>query len=245
LKILIITCCITLLIITSGCVSENMKQNNGTPVALSKPPVNPGKNEKYLFYLHGIQVELQGPDSWSDHFSKTYAYTDIVNNFKRRGYVVISELRPEGTVPIDYAMKISAQISRLLKAGVPGNNIAVVGHSRGGFMSLLIRRNLNNPDLKIVVLAGCALEGTNSVAGTNPRSGYNWYLENTIDHLHGRMLSIYDSSDEWFGSCQETFDLNKGLEAQEIVLHTGEGHGVFYDPDPAWVNPVINWIGWN
>jgi hypothetical protein len=52
------------------------------------PPDNPNPTERYLFYLHGITVELRGPDSYSKRFKKRYSYTKIVNEFARRGYNV-------------------------------------------------------------------------------------------------------------------------------------------------------------
>jgi len=208
------------------------------------PPDNPNKKEKYLFYLHGISVELNGPDSYSDAFGKTYEYTKIVKAFVNRGYNVVSEAREEGTRPLHYAIDTSDQINALLAKGVPGTNIAVVGHSRGAFMSLMIRPRVDDPDVSIVAMAGCALEDTDSVAGVNPRKGYNVFLNNKASELHGRFLSIYDRDDEWFGTCQEAFDDASDFQPKEIVIQTGQGHAVFLDPNPSWVEPVIKWIGW-
>lgn len=208
------------------------------------PPVNPDKNDKYLFYLHGISVELHGPDTYSDAFGKTYEYTKIVKAFLSRGYNVVSEAREEGTVPLRYAINTAEQINALVENGVPGKNIAVIGHSRGAFMSLLIRSRVYAPDVSIVAMAGCALESTDSVAGVNPRRGYNNFLNNIASELHGRFLSIYDHDDEWFGTCQEAFDRASDFKPKEMVIKTGQGHGVFLEPNPAWIDPVIQWIGW-
>ena len=208
------------------------------------PPDDPDINEKYLFYLHGISVELHGPDSYSDAFGKQYEYTNIVNAFLKRGINVISEAREEGTIPLQYAIQTANQINTLLEKGVPGKNIAVVGHSRGAFMALMIRPRVMDYDVSIVAMAGCALEGTDSVAGVNPRRGYQKFLNNRASSLHGRFLSIYDRDDEWFGTCQEAFILAEDFSPEEIVLRTGQGHAVFLGPDPAWVEPVMKWIGW-
>ena len=208
------------------------------------PPDNPKPAEKYLFYLHGIEVELHGPDRFSKNFGKTYEYTKIIKEFTSRGYNVISEVRVKGTKPLKYAVGIAAQIERLLEAGVPGKNIAVVGHSRGAFMALIIRIRVHDPNVSIVAMAGCAKKGTNSVAGTNPRAGYETMLRKRANELSGRLLSIYDRIDKWFGTCREAFTLASDLKAKEIVINGGEGHAEFYDPDPIWVNPVIEWIGW-
>ena len=111
-------------------------------------------------------------------------------------------------------------------------------------MALIIRSRVSDPTVSIVTMAGCAKKGTHSVAGTDPRAGYQKFLKTRANKLSGRILSIYDYKDKWFGTCHEAFALASGLEAKEIVIKGGEGHGEFYDPDPMWVNPVIEWIGW-
>ena len=208
------------------------------------PPDNPSKNEKYLFYLHGISVELHGPDKYSEALGKKYRYTAIVNEFLRRGFNVVSEARKPGVRPLHYAIKTADQINTLLRKGVPGKNIAVVGHSRGAFMALMIRPRVIDPKVSIVAMAGCALRGTTSIAGGNPRRAYQVFLNNKAAEMYGRFLSIYDRDDEWFGSCREAFNRANSLEPKEIVLRTRQGHAVFLDPNPAWVEPVIRWIGW-
>jgi len=208
------------------------------------PPDTPNKKEKYLFYLHGISIELNGPDSYSDALGKTYEYTKIVKAFVSRGYNVVSEAREEGTKPLHYAIDTADQINELLAKGVPGKNIAVVGHSRGAFMSLMIRPRVDDQAVSIVAMAGCALEDTDSVAGVNPRKGYNVFLNNKASELHGRFLSIYDKGDDWFGTCQEAFNQAGNFKLKEMVINTGQGHAVFLDPNPAWIEPVIKWIGW-
>jgi hypothetical protein len=57
--------------------------------------LHPG--EKYLFYLHGVSVELDGADHYSRHFQKTYGTTAIARPFAERGFTVITEIRPKGT----------------------------------------------------------------------------------------------------------------------------------------------------
>lgn len=211
---------------------------------MTSPPKNPVKGEKYLFFLHNINVEIDGPDSWSEHFGKYNAYTEIVNNFASQNYNIISEVRSKGTIPKYYAKRISQEIIELINTGVPGENIAVIGHSRGAFMALMIRSRVKNPEVSIVVMAGCAKEGTNSVAGTNPRAGFNKFLNKRAYKMQGRILSIFDSNDEWFGSCEEAFNASDNIQSSEIILNTGEGHGLFYAPNPIWVTPVLDWIGW-
>jgi hypothetical protein len=180
---------------------------------IKPPPGNPAPYAKYLFYLHSIAVELNGPDSWGDKFGKNYEYTKILEEFVSRGFNIVSEARSKGTRPLKYAIKTANEIVGLLGTGVPGKNIAVAGHSRGTFMSLITRSRV-----WVVTIAGCAQPGASSIAGTNPRGGYIKFLHNRASDLHRRFLSIYDSSDEWFGNCQEAFDLASNLDAKEIVV---------------------------
>ena len=84
------------------------------------PPENPNPSEKYIFYLHGIAVELRGPDKFSKRFGKKYGYTKIVKGFNKRGFNVISQVRKKGTKPLFYSFGIMSQINQLLRAGVPG-----------------------------------------------------------------------------------------------------------------------------
>jgi hypothetical protein len=58
------------------------------------------------------------------------------------------------------------------------------------------------------------------------------------------VLSIYDVSDTFTGSCDEYFtrSMARGLrEHKEVVLHTGLGHGFHYRPSPAWIEPAVDW----
>ena len=89
-------------------------------------PENPNPDEKYLFFLHGISVEQHGPDSWNGTFNRTYEFTKISKHLADRGFNVIAEVRPKGTVPLRYAIGVVKEIDRLLAAGVPGKNISVV-----------------------------------------------------------------------------------------------------------------------
>lgn len=94
---------------------------------------------KYLFFLHGIAVELKGPDSYSGEFRKTYESTAIARTLAERGFIVIAETRPKGTKVPEYAGKLATQIRQLLAAGVPGRNIVVVGQVRSTTSGLPLR----------------------------------------------------------------------------------------------------------
>ena len=67
-------------------------------------------------------------------------------------------------------------------------------------------------------------------------------LRRNGDKLSGRILAIYDDQDDVAGSCQEAFEMSSPTATDEKVVSTGLGHGLFYVPNPAWIDPVIQWI---
>jgi hypothetical protein len=60
--------------------------------------------------------------------------------------------------------------------------------------------------------------------------------------LHGRVLSIYESSDDVGGTCAPLFAQSPALaQHAELRLETGLRHGFLYRPLPEWVKPAIAW----
>lgn len=189
-------------------------------------PADIRPDARYLFYLHGAIIEEGGlrPEHPTFGF---YEYEAILDSLAAGGLVVISEARGPGTNVLTYAQKVSGQVKRLLETGVPPEHISVVGHSKGGAIAIMTCSTLKNDRVNFVFLACCA----------------DQLLQNPEVDLHGRILSIYEASDEWFGSCQKAFDqASHPLVTHEIEIHTGQGHGAFYRPIPEWINPVMEWI---
>lgn len=155
-----------------------------------------------------------------------YEYQSMLDNFASNGFNVISEVRSSGTGIYDYASNVAEQVKKLINTGVPASHITISGFSKGGRMTLVVSSLLNNKDLNYVVLAGCRTSDIESF-NLNPS---------------GRLLSIFDSNDDSFESCSEIFSEGKdNLQAREIVLNVGDGHGVFYTPMAEWINPMIAW----
>jgi len=64
--------------------------------------------------------------------------------------------------------------------------------------------------------------------------------------LYGNVLSVYDSADQYAGSCAELFEYSQGkglTRHEEIVLQVGTGHGILFQPLDEWVAPVVEWAG--
>ena len=188
-------------------------------------PTSINAESRYLFFMHGKIVEKKGIPATSRRYGD-YDYLDMLDTFASNGFNVISETRSSGTDVHDYAFKITDQVVELIRSGVPASHITVSGFSKGGRMTMIVSSILNNKDINYVVLAGCRLSNR-----------YDYDLNPS-----GRVLSIYDISDDTFGSCSGVFEEgNINLVTNEIVLDTGKGHGVFYTPITEWVKPMMSW----
>jgi hypothetical protein len=200
-------------------------QNKHADLIYTSTPASINAEAHYLFFMHGKIVEKKGLPASSGRYGD-YDYFDMLDSFASYGFNVISEARGSGTDVHDYAYKVAKQVEKLISSGVPASHITVSGFSKGGRMTLIVSSMLNLKDINYVVLAGCRLSNR-----------YDYDLNPS-----GRVLSIYDSSDDTFGSCSRVFAEGKGnLETNEIVLNTGDGHGVFYTPIDEWVAPMMSW----
>lgn len=199
-----------------------------TSLASSAPilddvPARIDAGARYLFYLHGRILELQGRNAVSPDFGP-YQYDAILKAFAARGFTVIGEVR-QGDAGMPFVQKLAGQVRRLLAAGVPARQVSLVGASKGGFLALAAAAELGEAEVSYVVLAGCG-PATIRLA---PR-------------LRGRILSIYDHPDRYSPSCEETFRNAPGLGAhKEIVLKLGLDHGLLYAPRVEWVGPASEW----
>jgi hypothetical protein len=177
----------------------------------------------YVFYVHGKIIESAGRHAVSPDFGP-YEYDAILQAFASKEFVVISEVRV-GDAGLPFVHKTAAEVRRLLAAGVPPQNVTVVGASKGGYLTLEIAAELGLPQLSYVILAGC---------GT--------YSEPLAPRLRGRILSIFDSVDRNSPSCQGTFQKATKLgEHREIVLTLGLDHGLLYKPHAEWLGPASAW----
>lgn len=188
--------------------------------------------KRYLFYLHGKIIEDQGIPAISPDYGE-YEYQAILEKLSSFGIVVISEQRTKNTDAIEYAKRVSDQVTVLLNAGVPANHVTIAGASKGAGITVYISHLLGNDELNYVIMAICHPD---VLAGF--KQGHIF--------LHGNVLSIYDSVDEWAGSCQDLFSLSEGKgisDYDEIVLNIGTGHGILYKPLDEWITPLVQWAG--
>ncbi len=200
--------------------------DSGSGDVLTTLPVEIDTDREHLFYLHGAIIETEGRRPTHPEFG-VYEYDAILDSLTARGFVVISEARERGTDGKAYAGTLAAQIDSLLHAGLPPQRISVVGFSKGGGIAVWAASLLQNPDIDFIFLATCV----------------NWIERWPTIELKGRILSIYEASDPVAGSCSELFaKCDVVPEPVELELHVGGGHGAFYQPRKAWLDPVADWI---
>ncbi|MBT3339083.1 MAG: hypothetical protein HN855_03205 [Anaerolineae bacterium] len=185
---------------------------------------------RYLFYLHGKIIEDQGLPAISPEYGE-YQYHNILKTFAKHDFVIISEEREKDTDGVAYAKAVEQQIKDLLEAGVPARNITVVGASKGSYIAIFTSYFLKESEVKFVLLGSCSPSETQNLIDMNI-------------HLYGNILSIYDFTDPYAGSCNELFSFSEGKgidDYNEIVLDIGTGHGILYQPLDEWVLPTLNW----
>jgi len=187
-------------------------------------PATPDSSEKYIFYLHGSVEENEG---------STDKYETAVEAIAESDAIVIAEVRDD-TDPMLYAVKLKADVKSLLDKGVPAKNITISGFSKGSIIALASAGVINNPDINYVLLAGCS-NFLNEKYKVDPGKAI------------GRILSIYDSEDIKFGSCDGIIKKKENLQLEETELDSGKGHKVFRIPKEKfieqWRDPLADWAG--
>lgn len=193
-------------------------------VILTDVPEQIDRNPRYLFYLHGYIVESQNTRPVHPEFGP-YEYAQILNTFKESGFVVISEARKKDREIEPYARKLAGQVRQLLNAGVPAENITVVGASQGSWIAMLASTYLENRKVNFVFIAACSAD--------------KGFLN--LVNLHGSVLSIYESSDV-AQSCSDYRADAKGIsDWKEVEVKTGLKHGFLYRPMKEWLEPTVDW----
>jgi hypothetical protein len=182
--------------------------------------------EKHLFYVHGCCV--QGPND-----PKVRDYEKIVQSLKDAGFKIHFELRPAN--PYDnnpesmaYAEKIAGMVKDLIARGAQPGDITVAGYSHGSRIAAGVSGLVANPRVNYVLLAGCPMKHTIPV---------------DYARVTGRVLSIRDSRDDKFESCDGR--LPGAAAYKEIVLESGQGHALFRLADEKylklWMEPLTGW----
>ncbi len=177
-----------------------------------------------IFYLHGRIIEVEGVQPVHERFG-LYDYLGTIEALRANGATVISEVRPADTNVVEYAGKVVEQIEDLIASGEPAGNVTVVGFSKGG--AIYVSSLLKSPEVNFVFLASCS----------------GWISSVPELSVNGNILSIFEKSDTLAGSCKKLVRRNSEIGSfHEIKLSTGKGHGAFYLPRKAWIEPLLSWV---
>ncbi|MCI5045239.1 MAG: alpha/beta hydrolase [Aquisalinus sp.] len=179
----------------------------------------------YLFYVHGFILEGANPRPVHSEFG-VYDFPAIKQALAVGDINIIAYHREAGTDPVAHALMLVEKVQNLRAAGVPASNITLAGFSRGGFIAAYVSYLLKDAPVNTVIMAGCA----------------GWVQERPDIELNGAVLSIYEVTD-FVGSCNDLATRSQNLYSyNEIKIETGRSHGAFYQPDPAWVSPLKDWV---
>ena len=193
---------------------------------LTDVPARADPSATWLIYLHGRIIEEKGARPTDERFG-IYEYQQILDTLASSGATVIAEQRPLNTDFKQFGAHVADQVRRLLAAGVPPQRITVVGFSKGGGIAIIASALLANDRINYVFMGACG----------------DWVLNRDDVNVRGRILSIYEKSDELGTSCQPLFAQTRPVRQQrELAIQTGLGHGAFYRPREEWLEPLYAWL---
>ena len=135
--------------------------------------------DRYIFFLHNRFLEEHDLNESHPEYGQP-AYIEIIEEYKKNGFQVISEIRDGNVNARDYAFTIINQIDSLIEIGVAANRITVIGTSKGGYIAQYVSTLASNPDLNFVFIA----------------SFRNSDIENIPEiNYCGNILTIYEKTD--------------------------------------------------
>jgi hypothetical protein len=215
----------TLLTVTLALVPLAGSAADGGRV-LEHAPESPDPTARYLFYLHGRIIEVQGPKAVSPDFG-AYDYDGILQALAEAGFTVVAEVREDGAGR-EFAVDTARQVRDLLQAGVPPRHVTVVGFSKGGMLAVGVSTLVGSDEVGYVILAGCSPDER--------------WVSRVAPRVRGRFLSLFDRSDRLSPSCEPLYAAAKQLhDTKEQVFETGLDHGLFYRPRSDWLDQVFAW----
>ena len=189
--------------------------------------ISGNEEQDYIFFLHNKFLEENDLDAAHPEYGKT-EYRNIIQEFEKAQFIVLSEIRPANTDMRVYARKIVSRIDSLLKTGIKPDHITVIGTSKGGYIAQYVSTYLANPDVNYVFIG--AFQDTD--------------IQDYPDiNICGNILTIYETSDYYGVSAikrKETSQLNV-KRFSEIELNTNLKHGFLYKPFKEWIEPSIKW----
>ena len=185
------------------------------------------KDEKFIFFLHNRFLEEHDLNEMHSVYGRTQ-YLEIISEFQKNGFKVISEKRTGNVNAREYASGIIKQIESLINSGTKPNNITIVGTSKGGYIAQYVSTLANNEDLNYVFIASFRNEDIVNIPDIN---------------FCGNILTIYEKSDAFGVSAKARIENStcKIKHFKEIELNTRLNHGFLFKPLSEWMKPTMQW----
>jgi len=194
---------------------------------------------RHIIYLHGRIVQVTQSTRPHDPEYGYYELDQILDAFRRRGFVVSGAIRPRGDTVERAADRVVTEARALLASGVPADHITVVGASMGAAIALVAAARLQNPRVRYCILGDCLSEGVRSVTASEGHAPSGAFLEiREASDLSTRACPPPPSA--WSSPAAPNAP-PPAIIAREIVIHTGSGHGFLFRPIPEWLDPVVRW----
>lgn len=189
------------------------------------------KDDQFIFFLHNRFLEEHDLNASHPEFGRT-EYKEILSEFGKAGFKVISEKRNGNVNARAYALGIVNKIDSLLANGTEPKKITIVGTSKGGYIAQYVSTLANHPDLNFVFIASFRTSDLETIPEIN---------------FCGNILNIYEKTDP-FGVSAMRRKENSTCNIKhfkEIELNTGMEHGFLFKPLKEWIEPTLKWANGN
>lgn len=180
--------------------------------------------DKVLFYMHGSDMHGK-----SESHEDAENYKQVVSHLQSQGFDVVFEFRTDRDDEGD-AERTAKMVQERIASGTAPEDIFVAGFSYGAMITLKTAGLVANDKVNYAVFCGCP---------ENPD------IPVTIDFgaVKGRVLSIIDTDDDKFGSCEGRLPGISNFT--ESTITSGKGHKIFkLGKDKfiqEWAPTFVNW----
>lgn len=182
-------------------------------------------DQQTIVFLHNAWFEKNKNGEAHQRFG-VYDFTGIREALGQDAQVIAPERDPNAQ-PHAEALELVELIESLMDAGQEASDIKVVGASKGAFIAQLASEQIGEPALRWVLVGGC--HDRRLASGPAPK-------------MSGQVLSIYDTSDQIAGPCNDYPALTEEtVRFEERAIETGKDHGFQFTADDTWIALARDW----